>query len=291
MVTAIIYIALVLTGLVLGSFAGATVWRIRARQLRDDKKHHEKIDQKEYKRLEPLLKSNLVNDRSRCLHCGYELKWYDLIPLVSWLTLRGKCRKCHTKIGTFEPIIEASMAAFFVLSYLWWPLGFGSNLAIAQFIVWLIAGVALAILFAYDFKWSLLPDGASYTVMGLGLLSAIIGIIRAIDRPEAIWMAVGSIGILCGVYLVLFLVSRGGWIGFGDVKLGLGLGLLLADWRLAFIALFAANLIGCIIVVPQMIAKKLTPNSRVPFGPLLIAGTLVAQFVGPWILSYYAFAL
>jgi leader peptidase (prepilin peptidase)/N-methyltransferase len=77
------------------------------------------------------------------------------------------------------------------------------------------------------------------------------------------------------------------WIGFGDVKLCLGLALLLADWRLAFIALFAANLIGSLAVLPGLMMKKLKGNSHVPFGPLLIAGFLVAGLFGIHILDWY----
>jgi len=98
---------------------------------------------------------------------------------------------------------------------------------------------------------------------------------------------VGAAVILSGLYLVLYLISRGKWIGFGDVKLGLGLALLLADWRLAFVALFAANLIGCLIVIPAMISGRLKRDSHVPFGPLLILGFVIAQFAGIYLIETY----
>lgn len=287
MVTVIIYAALVLTGLILGSFSGATVWRLRARQLRDDKAEGLAVNSKEYKKLEPLLDKSLMKDRSRCLHCGYELKWYDLLPLVSWLSLGGKCRKCRKPIGYFEPLIELGVAAFFVLSYAFWPNGFDTPLQIAQFVIWLLTGVGLAILFAYDFKWSLLPNKASFVVAGLALLSAAIGVIGAHDIVAALSSIIWSMFILGGIYAIIYLLSRGRWIGFGDVKLGLALGLLLADWQLAFIALFAANFIGCLIVLPMMVTHKLKPTSRVPFGPLLIVGAIIAELFGRYILNWY----
>lgn len=287
MVTVIIYIALVLVGLILGSFSGATVWRLRARQLREDKEQGARVSEKEYEKLKPLLSKSPLKDRSRCLHCGYELKWYDLIPLVSWLSLGGKCRKCRKPIGYFEPLIELGVAAFFVLSYIFWPNGFDTSLQIAQFIIWLLAGVGLAILFAYDFKWSLLPNKVSFTIIGLGVISAAIGVIQAGDMVASIASIIWSMFILGGVYAIIYLVSRGRWIGFGDVKLGLGLGLLLADWQLAFIALFSANFIGCLIVIPMMLLHKLKPSSRVPFGPLLIVGAVIAQLFGKYILDWY----
>ena len=88
----IISSVLTVFGLVAGSFAGATVWRLRARQLKFDAKHGEKVTVAEKKAVAKLQKKPLHSDRSVCLHCGHELAWYDLLPLVSWLQLGGKCR-------------------------------------------------------------------------------------------------------------------------------------------------------------------------------------------------------
>ena len=283
----VIYLALVLIGLCLGSFAGAMVWRLRARQLAEDKANHEDYDNDEYQQLKKLTTSDVIHDRSRCLHCSYVLRWYDLIPLVSWLSLKGKCRQCHTLIGSFEPLIELGVTLFFILSFAFWPYLLQTPLELAQFIIWLVAGVGLAILFAYDTKWFLLPDRVSFVVIGLGALSAAIVIVQSADKLNALLSVVGAAVILSGLYLVLYLISRGRWIGFGDVKLGLGLALLLADWRLAFVALFSANLIGCLIVIPAMISGRLKRDSHVPFGPLLILGFVIAQFAGAYLIETY----
>lgn len=283
----IIYLALVLVGACLGSFAGATVWRLRARQLEADKKNKEPYDHKEYQRLKKLNGKKALQDRSQCLECGYELKWYDLIPIVSWLSLRGKCRACKHRIGWFEPLMEVGMVAFFVLSYVLWPGGVQTGLEIAHFSLWLAAGVAMAILFAYDAKWFLLPDVATVALGVIGL--AIVGVSAAEtqDIGGTILAAIGSVGILGGLYAVLFAVSQGRWVGFGDVKLGAVLGLVLVDWQLAAIALFMANLIGCLIVIPLLATKKVKRNSHIPFGPMLIAGAIVAWFAGWHVLNWY----
>ncbi|MFZ2125926.1 MAG: prepilin peptidase [Candidatus Microsaccharimonas sp.] len=287
----VIYLALILLGVCLGSFAGATVWRLRARQLKYDKKHKEPVDEKEYARLEKLTKRKLSKDRSQCLHCGYELKWYDLIPIVSWVALRGKCRHCHKPIGYFEPLIEIGMAGFFVVSYMFWPFGLESPFEIARFIVWLISGVILAMLFAYDSKWYLLPDKLTAILAGVGAVNVILAAIQSINPVETVLSALGAVGILSGLYLILYRVSNGRWVGFGDVKLGVGLALLLADWQLAIVALFLANFIGCLVVIPLMITGKLKRSSHVPFGPLLIAGTVIAFFIGPSLVEFYTFGL
>jgi prepilin signal peptidase PulO-like enzyme (type II secretory pathway) len=282
-----IALSLGLFGLVLGSFAGATVWRLRARQLLFDRRAGEKVDAKEWKQLKPLTESRLSSDRSRCLHCGYTLRWYDLVPLISWLSLGGKCRNCRRPIGTFEPLIELGMAALFIISYLFWPFPIEDGVTIVLFASWLLASVGLVILFAYDRKWFLLPDSVNFSIIGVGLVSVLLTAVALDDWASVLLNALGSVAILSGLYLLLYVVSRGRWIGFGDVKLGLGLGLLLGDWQLAFLALFLANLIGCLIVIPLMVQGKVTRTTQVPFGPLLILGAIIAKLFGMTIIGWY----
>lgn len=283
----VVYLALILTGLCMGSFAGATVWRLRARQLAYDKKNKEPYDHKEYTRLQKLLKKGVLKDRSQCLHCSYELKWYDLIPVVSWLSLKGKCRQCRRPIGKFELYMELGVAAFFVASYVLWPGGVNDGLQVAHFILWLAAGVVMAVLFAYDLKWYLLPDSFTLALAVIGV--AIVGVSAAEtqDVGGTLLAAVGAVAVLAGLYAVLHYVSKGRWVGFGDVKLSVGLALILVDWQLAIVALFLANFIGCLIVIPLLLSKKLTRSSHVPFGPMLIAGTVAAWFIGWPLLDAY----
>lgn len=288
-----IYIAFILAvfGLLLGSFAGATVWRLRARQLLFDKKQGEEVDSKEYARLKPLATQKVSTDRSRCLSCGYTLRWYDLIPLFSWLGLQGKCRSCRKPIGYFEPLMELGTAALFVVSYLFWPFLLTDALAITTFVVWLLACVGLVILFAYDAKWFLLPDKITWTVVALGAVTVALTMLQSGDPVLTLLNAAGAVGALSGLYLVLYLVSKGRWIGFGDIKLGLGLGLLLVDWQLGLLALFLANVIGCLVVIPFMIAGKVGRTSQVPFGPLLILGAIIAKLWGFVIVDAFFFGL
>lgn len=285
----VIFICSVLTifGLILGSYAGATVWRLRARQLVEDKTAGEEYDKREHKQLLPLTKTTTRSDRSRCLHCHHQLAWYDLLPLVSWIGLRGKCRYCKERIGRLEPLIEIGMAVFFVGSYLLWPVALNDTLAIGQFALWLAAGVLLAILFVYDLKWFLLPNQAMFPLIGISIVTAALHVVGAQDVVTAVFDLAGAVAILSGLYWVLWKLSRGAWIGFGDVKLGLALALLLGQWQLAFFALFTANLIGCLIVLPGMMAGKITRTTRIPFGPLLILGAVIAWFAGPPVVEWY----
>jgi prepilin signal peptidase PulO-like enzyme (type II secretory pathway) len=177
--------------------------------------------------------------------------------------------------------------SFFILSYAFWPYSLTDNLEVARFIIWIISGVCLAVLASYDARWFLLPDKVNYVLIGLGVISSGLALLGSSDILGTVESIIGSVVILSGVYLVLYLISQGRWIGFGDIKLGLGLALLLVDWQLAFVALFAANVIGTLIVIPPIITGKLKRNQHVPFGPLLIAGVIVAQLAGSYLISAY----
>jgi prepilin signal peptidase PulO-like enzyme (type II secretory pathway) len=282
-----IYIVLAGLGLVLGSFAGAQVWRLRARQLVEDKAAGEEYDKNEYRQLIELNEKPFKDDRSRCLSCHHQLAWYDLVPLVSWLSTKGQCRYCKKHIGYFEPLIELSVAAYFILSFVFWPFDLGTAVEVSRFVIWLISGVMLAILFTYDAKWFLLPDRIIIPLTGMSVLYAGLGLIGDINVLGSLLSMGGAVAILSGLYLLLWILSKGAWIGFGDVKLGVALGLLLGQWELAFLALFLANFIGCLIVIPGLATKKLSRTTQVPFGPMLITGFFLAALFGTSFISWY----
>ena len=282
-----IIISLAVIGAAFGSFAGAQVWRLRARQLVEDKKAGEKVDEKEHKRLLPLTKNSLFSDRSIDLDTGKPLPWYDMIPVVSWLLLGGKSRFSGKPIGRFELLMEVGVALFFVISYVTWPFELTDKVEIAKFIVWLAAGVVLAVQFATDLKWQILWTLLSYALIGLGMIYAVLTVIGSQDTVAAASSAIGSAAILGGLYFFLYWVSKERWVGLGDAILGVGLGFLLADWALALVALFMANLIGTIIVLIGFAAKKITRKQHVPFGPMLIAGAAIAGLAGNAIIAWY----
>lgn len=290
--TILAWFLLIMFGLIAGSFAGAQVWRLRARQLVEDKAAGHKVNARELKRLKPLL-APLRQDRSRCLACGHTLHTIDLIPLVSWLSTRGRCRYCHERIGLFEPSMELGMAAAFILSFVAWPYVFDSTMAAVLFVVWLLSLVAGGILFVYDLKWYLLPDRVNYLYIALGAVYAAGQLYLAGITGEALLSLGGALVIMSGLYALLYVYSkeRHGedhtWVGFGDVKLGLGLGLFVLTWPVAFVALFLANLIGTLLVLPGLIRGKLDRRSHIPFGPLLLLGTFIAVLYGRQIIDMY----
>lgn len=278
---------LAVLGLVVGSFGGATVWRLRAAQLKEDKAAGEHIDEKQYNQLKQLLGKSVSDDRSVCLHCHHRLEWYDLVPLVSWVALKGKCRYCHKPIGSMEPVIELGMATFFVISYLIFQTQLNTPIDMLQFVLWLGVGAGLIILFAYDCRWFLLPNKVVFPIMGLAGISAAIRLVQADDLLATATSLLLSVIILSGIYYTLYIISRGAWIGFGDIKLGVVLALMLGEWQLAFLALFLANIIGCLAVLPGLFSGKLKRSSHIPFGPMLIAGYFIVGLYGQNIIDWY----
>ena len=271
---------LLLLGVVLGSFAGAQVWRVRARQLRTDKQTGHPYDKHEWRQLRVLLQGTVRDDRSRCLQCGHVLAWYDLLPVVSWLSTGGRCRYCQQFIGWFELVMELVLGVGLALSYLVWPWALPASSLL--FVVWVVVALVLMILAAYDAKWQLLPDPLNYGLMALGALFVLVRMMTLHDVDLV--SLTGAVALLAGLYGGLYAISRGAWIGFGDVKLCVGLALLLGDWRLAFMTLFFSNMLGCIIVLPGLARGQLNTRSQVPFGPLLIIGCVISLLFGGHIL-------
>jgi prepilin signal peptidase PulO-like enzyme (type II secretory pathway) len=278
---------LALLGLFSGSFAGATVWRLRAHQLREDEVAGEKNSAKEKRQVEKLQKSTLLKDRSVCLHCGHQLAWFDLIPLFSWALLRGRCRYCHKRIGGFEPVIELGMAAFYVVSYLYWPASLETVPQLVQFLLWLIVGTGLAILSVYDLKWFLLPNRVMLPLIGLGVVNGFVQLSANQYASSELLNIFYACLVLSGLYYLIYVVSKHKWVGFGDIKLGLVLALMLGDWQLAILTLFFANALGTVIVLPLMLSGKMKRSTRIPFGPLLISGWFIAGLFGGEVVRWY----
>lgn len=258
-----VYLILAFLGLSFGSFAMALVWRIQEER-------------------------DFVTDRSECEYCGHKLEVIDLIPVFSWLLLRGRCRYCNEKINWQYPLAEILLALLFVGSYVFWPAHLASWQAWASFSIWLIYVVALFALFVYDLRWMILPDVLVLPLIALALVDVVLRFsvmhgVTVLDLAEHVIFGALALG---GFYWLLYKVSNGKWVGFGDVKLGLFMGIVLG-WQQALAVLFLANVIGFLFVVPGMIVGKLNRKSRVPFGPFLIIAFIVVGLFGQRIIDSY----
>ncbi len=277
-------IILAVLGAIVGSFIMASVWRLRASQLATEKSKSNQA--KLLVKKQKLASVKIKDDYSRCFSCSHRLAWNDLIPIYSWLRLKGKCRYCHKPIGWLEFLAEVIMAILFGLSYYL----LASFLPIGLLMLWFGFLIILAILFIYDYKWMVMPSSILFLSIIWAGLFALVNLAQNQFSLILISEYVLSIIILAGIYAALWAISKGQWVGSGDIYLGVALALLLADWRLAFVSLFSANLIGVIIVLPSLVKVKTKTNSKVPLGPLLIVGFLLT-FLAQAIIKNYLYYL
>lgn len=273
-----IIVALVLLGLCMGSFVNALVWRIykQSKEKKESKRKNHDKQKSSY---------SISTGRSMCPSCKHELAAKDLIPVLSWLSLGGKCRYCKKPISWQYPMVELAMAILFVASYIFWPTQV-AGLEIVSFVLWLAALVGLVALLVYDLRWMLLPNRIVFPLAWIAGAGALINIWQE-GSLSSLVSALAGVAIGGGIFYVIFQVSKGKWIGGGDVKLGFVLGLLLGEPDQALLMLFLASLLGSLLVIPLMIAKKVTPKTRVPFGPFLIASAIVVQLFGNSITNWY----
>lgn len=265
-------LSIVILGLVLGSFVNALIWRIHQQSSRQKKKY-------------TGINTSVVSGRSICPNCKHVLSPIDLVPVISWLLLRGRCRYCHAKIGVQYPLVELCTAGIFALSYTAWPLGF-EGVGSVQFGIWLMMLTGLVALTVYDLKWMLLPNRIVYPLGVLALAYALIGIDLG-DVPRELTRLILGVGVGGGLFYVLFQLSNGRWIGGGDVKLGVVLGLLLGSPQLAFLMIFLASLLGTLVIVPGLASKRTKVGSKIPFGPFLILAAIMLVLFGSSIIDIY----
>ncbi|PJE65673.1 hypothetical protein COU91_00405 [Candidatus Saccharibacteria bacterium CG10_big_fil_rev_8_21_14_0_10_47_8] len=288
-----IVVFLVLAGLGLGSFVNAVVWRIRQQAL---KAQSSKLKAKQrqtnsafsFKRSAKSNEFSILTGRSQCVHCGHKLAAQDLVPVLSWLWLRGRCRYCKKPISWQYPAVELATALVFVGSYLFWP----SDLQYAGdwllFIAWLVSSVGLMALLVYDLRWMLLPNRILYPTFYITLAGQ-LGYIAffAANPANSFKLLALSLLISSGVFWLMFQVSRGQWIGFGDVRLGLITGTLLADPAKSAVMIFIASLLGSIVALPGLITGKKNLSSKLPYGPFLIIAAAIVLILGTPIIDWY----
>jgi leader peptidase (prepilin peptidase)/N-methyltransferase len=211
---------------------------------------------------------------SRCGSCGLRLGPLDLVPVFSWLALRGKCRRCRAPIGIDPIVIELSNAGLYVLMAIRFE---DMRAAIPAYCI--LMSVLLAQTWI-DLKTKRLPREITYTGVVLGAIALTIAAV-VLDEPERIWMAaLGAVIALAAMWLI-YVASRGG-MGDGDVRLAPLLGMYLGWLNPGIVlpGLFFGFLAGAVVGVAMMAFDRAGRRTAVPFGPFLALGTVVAIFVG-----------
>lgn len=273
----VIVVILAVLGLALGSFVNALTWRIHEREIELQKSPTEK--RKKY-----LKDLSITKGRSMCPHCHHVLGAMDLVPVFSWLILRGKCRYCHHRIED-SPLVELVTAILIIGSYIFWPMPFhGSGLF--EFILWIIFLVGFVALAVYDLRWYLLPNKIVYSLLGLSVVQLLAVLIFFNGGLPLIWGALWGFLIGGGIFYVLFQVSKGAWIGGGDVKLGALLGIIVGGPLNGFLLLFIASLSGSVISLPLLASGKVKRTSIVPFGPFLLFAAIIVRLFGASLVTW-----
>jgi leader peptidase (prepilin peptidase)/N-methyltransferase len=240
-----IYITIFLFGIVIGSFLNVCIFRIP---------NHETV----------------VTERSHCMSCGYQLAWYDMVPVFSWLFLRGKCRKCRQPISPQYPIIEAANGLVYVLV-------FAVNDFTLQSVIYCLMMSALLVLAIIDWRTYEIPVSINLFILCMGILQTVLDFSNWADHIA---------GFLCvSIFLYLLLIlSRGRAIGGGDVKLMAAAGLSLG-WKNIILAFLLGCILGSII---HLLRMKISGADHVlAMGPYLAIGIAVAALWGDPLVAWY----
>lgn len=259
----IFYVFMFILGSAFGSFACCQAWRI----------HETKAGKK-------------LGNRSVCMNCNHKLAWYDNIPVISWLFLRGKCRYCKAKIGIAEILAEISLGITFVLIAYKYTCAVSSISELfleaswgffATPLILLAAMVVFWILLVYDAKWGELP----VLLMLVAIAFAVLYQFSVHGEPFRILIATG---LLAGIYYLLYFFSKEKLVGGGDWILCISVGIFLGRFELAIIELFLANLFASLAGIPQILKKERKP---IPFGPFLIVSLLIILLIEDSLFLYF----
>lgn len=243
--TIFLYIVIFLYGIIIGSFLNVCIYRIPK-------------------------KENIATTRSHCMSCGYQLKWYDLVPLFSYLVLGGKCRKCGSKISVQYPVIEALNGGLYLLVF--WRYG----LSIESLLYCLLFS-ALIVLSVIDFRTYEIPLGINIFILTLGLVRVVT------DLSNWLSYGIGLFSVSALLFLI-YLVTKGQGIGGGDVKLMAATGLLLG-WKLNLLGFLLGCILGSMIHICRM---KLSGEGHVlAMGPYLAMGIAISAMWGEQMITWY----
>lgn len=225
---------------------------------------------------------SFVKGRSKCLFCNHKLHSRDLVPFFSYFYLRGKCRYCRHKFSPQYPMVEFFTALALTLVFIKvMPIDI-YQATFANFFTlfnWWLAIAFLIIIFVYDLKFYLVADAV---VLPAAALAFIFNIIDGANIYKLLLAcAVGA-----GFFLFQFIVSKGRWIGGGDIRIGLFMGALLS-WPNILLALVLAYTIGSVVSIFLILSKKKQWTDRVPFGTFLTLATFITLLYSQEIISWY----
>ena len=234
-------------GLVVGSFLNVVIYRLP-------------------------LKESIIFPSSHCPECETKLKYYDLIPVLSYLSTKAKCRYCGEKISIRYPIVELLNALLFLLTFL----KYGLN---TEFIIFTILIASLIVVSFIDIKYQIIPNEITFSFIPLGIiLSFIFNHITFLNSFLGLIIPAGLL------LLIAFIYKKG--MGIGDVKL-IGVIGVFIGWKYALISIFIGALIGSVYGVYMILTNKMNRETRIPFGPFISTGAVIMILYGDILINWY----
>ena len=257
-------------GLLIGSFLNVVIYRVPKMM---ERQWAEECAELTGTPTAPTEKFNLLTPRSRCSNCGHQIQWYENIPVVSYLFLRGKCSACAAPYGVRYPLVElVTGGLFFFCAWRWgWT---------PTALVWCGFSAALLALAVIDWDTTFLPDDITLPLLWGGLIAAALQWNPAVDLPTALWGAVGGYLSLWGVYWAFKLATGKEGMGYGDFKLFAALGAWFG-WPALIPIILMASVIGAVIGLVMKFSSGLREGGYVPFGPFLAGAGFTAMVFGP----------
>ena len=257
-------------GLLIGSFLNVVIYRVPKMM---ERQWAEECAELTGTPTAPTEKFNLLTPRSRCSSCGHQIQWYENIPVVSYLFLRGKCSACAAPYGVRYPLVElVTGGLFFFCAWRWgWT---------PTALVWCGFSAALLALAVIDWDTTFLPDDITLPLLWGGLIAAALQWNPAVNLPTALWGAVGGYLSLWGVYWAFKLATGKEGMGYGDFKLFAALGAWFG-WPALIPIILMASVIGAVIGLVMKFSSGLREGGYVPFGPFLAGAGFTAMVFGP----------
>jgi len=254
-------------GLIIGSFLNVVIYRYNTGQ-------------------------SIVSGRSACGVCGKKLLWYELVPVLSFVFQRGRCRDCGTRVSWQYPVVELATALLFTGAFYMHGL---SGLFVVDAAVFSL----LIVIFVYDLKHKIIPNGCVYPFIGLALAVVLTRFVFGESRHLIAYDLAAGV-LIAGFFFILWAVSRGRWLGFGDVKLALGIGWFLGLAKgvsAIIIGFWLGAIVGVILIALSRmhtltiggVSLTFSRKSELPFAPFLIIGLIIAYFFGIDVLQLHLF--
>lgn len=241
-----------LYGLLIGSFLNVCIYRIPKEE-------------------------SIVFPSSHCPNCGTNLKWYDLVPIFSFIVQRGKCRYCGEKISPQYPIIELLNSIIYLIIYI----KFGLTL---EFFFYAIIFSLLIVITVIDLQHMIIPDILIILILGITIVYKVLSYIVYSKSPELL-NSIGGLVLSGALFILIIILSKGG-MGGGDVTLIGALGFILGIKKI-FFTIFLSFILGAIISVFLLITKIKGRKDPIPFGPFIILGFFIVVFWGEKLISWY----